>query len=222
MVSEQLEAEAREATLKDGTRVYLRPIRPGDKESLQRGLQQMSPESRYRRFFAPVDHLTDQQLRYFTEVDQQDHLAWVAGLPDRPHSPLVAVARCVRLKDEPDAADAAVTVIDAEQGKGLGRLLLRVLAESAIKRGIKRFTLSVLGENEKMLALMHDAGAVSDGVHGGVHEMHVVLPDAVEGLDHTAAPRVLKVAASGQVQGEVSPDRARIRFMLGKARWPPR
>lgn len=216
-MSQALETEPLEAVLKDGTRVRLRAIRPSDKGSLQRGLQQMSPESRYRRFFAPVDHLTDKQLRYFTEVDQQDHLAWVASLPDQPGNPLVAVARCVRLKDAPEAADAAVTVIDAEQDKGLGRLMLRVLAESAIKRGIKRFTLSVLGDNEKMLALMHDAGAISDGVRDGVHEMHVVLPDTVEALDLTAAPRVLRVAALGHLQGEVSPGQQGIRFVPGKA-----
>jgi RimJ/RimL family protein N-acetyltransferase len=218
MVSEQLDAQALEAVLKDGTRVHLRPIRPSDKESLQRGLEQMSPESRYRRFFAPVNQLTDKQLRYFTEVDQKDHVAWVASLPDRPDDPLVAVARYIRLEDDPEAAEAAVTVIDAEQGKGLGRLMLRVLAESAIKRGIKRFTLSVLSENAKMMALMHEAGAISDGVQDGVHEMHVVLPDSLEKLDGTAAPRILRVAASGQLQGEVSPKRPWTRFMVGKTR----
>jgi RimJ/RimL family protein N-acetyltransferase len=218
MASEQGEAAALEAVLKDGTRVHLRPIRPSDKESLQGGLQQMSPESRYRRFFAPVDHLTDEQLRYFTEVDQRDHVAWVASLPDRAGNAVVAVARYVRLEDDPEAAEAAVTVIDAEQGKGLGRLMLRVLAESAIKGGIKRFTLFVLGENEKMLALMNEAGAISDGVRDGVHEMHVVLPDSVGGLDHSAAPRILRVAASGRLQGEVSPGRLGTRFMVGKVR----
>lgn len=217
MTPETVYLQPREAVLNEGTRVHFRPIQPSDKESLQRGLQQMSPESRYRRFFAPVDHLSDAQLEYFTEVDQVNHVAWVATLPDGPGNPVVAVARYVRLED-PEAAEAAVTVVDSEQGKGLGRAMLKVLTEVAIKGRVKRFTLFVLSENEKMMALMHEAGAISDGFQGGVHEMHVVLPDSIEDMDATAAPRVLRVAASGQLQGEVSPGRLGTRFMVGKHR----
>ncbi|MEA2683504.1 MAG: hypothetical protein QOK05_1832 [Chloroflexota bacterium] len=218
MKAEALDLQPRETILKDGTRVLFRPIQPADKASLQHGLAQLSPESRYRRFFAPIDHLSDEQLEYFTEVDQVNHVAWVAILPDLAGSPLVGVARYVRLANDPEAAEAAVTVIDAHQGKGIGRALLRVLAEVAIKGGVKRFTLFVLSENETMMGLMHEAGAISDGFQGGVHQLHVTLPDSVEGLDETAAPRVLKVAAAGQIQGEVSPGRLGTRFMVGKHR----
>jgi RimJ/RimL family protein N-acetyltransferase len=213
---EKVDPEPAEAILSDGTRVQFRPIQPNDKEALQRGLRQLSPESRYRRFFAPIDHLSDAQLEYFTEVDQVDHVAWVAALPDRPGHPLAGVARYIRLEKDPDAAEAAVTVVDAEQGKGLGRALLRVLTEVAIKNGVKRFTLAVLSENVKMMALMHEAGAISDGVQGGVDQMHVDLPGSVEDADTTAAPRVLRVAASGLLQGEASPGGPGTRFFVGK------
>ena len=43
-------------------RVLIRPIASDDKERLERGLEQLSPESRYRRFFAPVDHFSELSL----------------------------------------------------------------------------------------------------------------------------------------------------------------
>ena len=218
MTPEKVDLQPKAAILNDGTRAQFRPIQPSDKEALQRGLRQLSPESRYRRFFAPIDHLSDEQLEYFTEVDQVNHVAWVAALPDRPANPLVGVARYIRLENDAEAAEAAVTVVDAEQGNGLGRALLRVLTEVAIKSGVKQFTLFVLGENAKMMALMHEAGAISDGLEGGVHQMHVVLPESVEDMDTTAAPRILRVAASGQLQGEVYPGRHGTRFTVGKQR----
>ena len=216
MPADRVTADVREAALADGTRVRFRPIRPADKKWLKRGLEQMSPESRYRRFFAHVDHLTEDQLRYFTEVDQVDHVAWVATLPDQPGDPAVAVARFVRLPGQPDSAEAAVTVVDPWQGKGLGRAILRVLSESAIQGGVRRFTMFVLGENEPMIKLLLDAGALTDTVHEGVYQMHVELPRSVEELDTSAAPRVLRVAASGQLQGEVQPGSLATRFLVGK------
>jgi len=202
-------------TLKDGTRLSFRPIRPDDKGSLQRGIEQMSPESRYRRFFAPMDHLSDEQLRYFTEVDQVDHVAWMGILAADPHQRAVAVARFIRIPGQGDAAEAAVTVIDEFQGRGVGRAMLVVITREAIARGIRRFSMFVLGENQAMLGLLHDAGAISDGVHEGVYQMHVDLPERVEDLDESAAPRVLRVAAEGILRGEMAPGLARTRFVVG-------
>src|ERR1700736_6701242 len=100
-----------EGPLNDGTRVHFRPIRPDDKESLRRGIEAMSPESRYRRFFSPIDHLTDEQLTYLTEIDYQDHFAWIAFLPDIEGSPGVGVARWIRAPEHPESTKAAVTVV---------------------------------------------------------------------------------------------------------------
>ena len=64
--------------LRDGKSVSLRPIEPGDRERLRRAFDRLGPESRYRRFFSPVDHLTESQLDYLTQVDHHDHEALVA------------------------------------------------------------------------------------------------------------------------------------------------
>jgi acetyltransferase len=64
--------------LRDGTRVLIRPIEPEDRTALAEGFQHLSPESRYRRFFAPVIGLSEGDLDYLTRVDHHAHEALVA------------------------------------------------------------------------------------------------------------------------------------------------
>src|SRR5688500_7802015 len=113
-----------ESRLEDGTRILFRRIRPDDKARLQTGMKYLSPESRFRRFFHHVDHLSDAQLRYLTEVDFKDHFAWLAVLPDLPGEPGVGVGRWIRTKDDPAVAEGAVTVVDQFQNRGLGKTFL--------------------------------------------------------------------------------------------------
>jgi hypothetical protein len=61
--------------LRDGSIIELREIRPEDKAALVAGFDRLSPESRYRRFFTPLERLTETDLAYLTEVDHHDHEA---------------------------------------------------------------------------------------------------------------------------------------------------
>lgn len=139
--------------LPDGTEVLVRPIRPDDKDLLVDGLARLSPESVYRRFLSPKPRFSSGELRYLTEIDGHDHVALVALRPDDPGH-LVAVARFVRLADDPVAAEAAIVVGDDHQGRGLGKLLALRLADEARARGIIRFEATILGENAPARRLM--------------------------------------------------------------------
>jgi RimJ/RimL family protein N-acetyltransferase len=138
---------------KDGTQLYVRHVRPSDSDLIAKAWLELSPRSQYRRFLAPKPVLTNSDLRYLTEIDGHDHVALIAL---RLHEPtrLVAVARYVRLRDDPEAAEVAVTVADSMQGKGIGKQLGVLLADEARGRGIKRFTAAVLAENRPALRLM--------------------------------------------------------------------
>ena len=82
---------------RDGLLVALRPVHPEDKDVLLEGFGRLSEETRYQRFLAPMDRLTERQLRYLTELDQVNHFAWAAGFlePDGRETG-VALARYVR------------------------------------------------------------------------------------------------------------------------------
>jgi GNAT superfamily N-acetyltransferase len=137
----------------DGTQLYVRHIKPSDQEMLAAAWLRLSPLSQYRRFLAPKPVLTKSDLRYLTEVDGHDHVALVAVRMDDP-SRLVAVARYVRLADDPEAAEVAVTVADSMQGKRIGKQLGVLLADEARGRGIQRFTAALLADNRPALKLM--------------------------------------------------------------------
>ena len=191
--------DVREARLPDGRRVLFRPILPDDKAMLQEGLTHLSDEARYLRFFSPIDHFTESQLRYLTEIDYEDHFAWVAVLPDEAAAPGVGVARWIRLKDRPDIAEGAVVVVDEMQNNGVGRTLLWLAARSAIERGIKAFQVWTLGDNRAVHHLLEGLGATPVTSESGTQEFLVPLPDDPDALDGTPAPLVLRAVAEGRV-----------------------
>jgi protein lysine acetyltransferase len=132
--------------LKDGTRVLIRPIEPGDKRKLANAFGHLSAETVHRRFLSPKPRLSAAELRYLTEVDGDDHVAYVAVLADRPEW-LVAVGRFVRLLEDPATAEFAIVVGDPWQNKGLGKRLASLLARDAVAHGVRRFTAFTLADN---------------------------------------------------------------------------
>jgi GNAT superfamily N-acetyltransferase len=145
-----------DVVLDGGTRVRLRPVRPEDKPKFVAGLARLSEESQYLRFFTSKAKFTDAELRYLTEVDGVNHFAIAAARvqDDGSEGDGVAIARFVRLADEPDVAEPAIVVIDEMQGHGLGRLLMERLIEAAVERGVKRFRSDFLAINRPMKELL--------------------------------------------------------------------
>jgi RimJ/RimL family protein N-acetyltransferase len=140
--------------LPDGAPVLIRPIRADDKRMLTDGLRRLSDESVHRRFLTPKRSFSRTELRYLTEVDGRDHVALVAEHPSGPARRLIAVARFVRLAEDPDAAEVAITVADDWQGRGLGSLLSEQLAAEARRVGIRRFTATMAADNVPAHRLM--------------------------------------------------------------------
>jgi GNAT superfamily N-acetyltransferase len=173
----------------------VRPIRPEDKQAVRCAFERLSDESRYMRFHTAVEELTEAQLAYLTEVDHHDHEALIAFEPASGDG--VGVGRFVRV-DDGDSAEAAVTVIDEWQGRGLGTALCNLLAERAREEGIHRFTALILATNREMLDVLASLGpATVISRDAGTMEVAVDIPEAGIG-EHMAG--VLRVAAGGTVE----------------------
>lgn len=170
-------------TLPAGNEVFLGPVLPEDSWRLRRGLEGMSPRSRYLRFFTGLRALSDEQVRYFTEVDQVNHVAWGALDVSQPDWPGVAIARFARLEDQPEKAEWAIAIIDAFQRKGLGRVLLAILYLLAEQRGIESLVALVLPENRFVLNWLKALGAT---VRYGEDAFEIELPVDREGLRRSA------------------------------------
>lgn len=146
----------RVASLREGHFARLRWIRASDAALLREGFARLSDESRYMRFFAPIQTLSDAAVQYLTDVDGDNHAALVALSVPAPGGLErgLGVARFVRAKNDPSTAEFAVTVVDDSQRLGLGTLLTVTLGAAAHARGVETFTMNVLWSNRTALRLL--------------------------------------------------------------------
>lgn len=161
-------------TLRDGTAVLVREVRPEDRSLVEVGLDHVSRETLYFRFLASVSRLSDAQLAHFTRENTRDHIAIGAVSSGTEQLEPLGIARFVRLPDNPNAAEFAVTVVDDHQGKGLGTLLLGVLAKLACAVGVTRFFGLVHAENGAMLHLLDQLGGTVHRREGA--EIGITVP----------------------------------------------
>lgn len=195
-----------DVTLGDGARIRLRLLRPGDRDRLREGFERLSPESRYLRFMGSKAELSERELTALTELDGLEHFALGAARlgADGEVGEGVGVARFIRHPDDPETAEAAVTVLDALQGRGLGTVLLRRLAAAARERGVRRFAGEILAANEAMWQLLTDhVSATVLERSGETVQVVVDLPPygALMSPDHEGhlLERLLAFAADGRL-----------------------
>ncbi len=186
-------------TLADGGRVLLRHLRPSDRTELAERYLELSPEARRLRFFNAPGHLSDRLLDYLMDVDGVDRSAIAAfaldGAADEEGAPGVGIARYSRSRDEPSAAEAAVTVMDAHQNRGIATVLLLRLAEEAREQGITTFTASVMWENGELLDGLRAFGAEVRPCEPGVASVRIALPGPEVELPESQLHRVLRAFA---------------------------
>lgn len=182
--------------LPDGTDAFVVTLRRTDKATLAAEFETLAPESRRGRFLAPMMHLSDAMLKHLVDdVDGIDHVALVLCVETSPdvYDP-VALARMVRYGDAPDAADLAVTVKDAWQGRGVATALLEVLLRVR-PVGVDRIDTDVFTDNRASLAMLSRLGhATVEHTGSGVSEVVVdlALPET-----STSEPRSAAVVAKG-------------------------
>ncbi len=155
--------------LDDGSPFVIRPIRATDGSALESAFARMSPRSRYLRFFSVRERLGDDLLEMLTNIDHDEHRAWVVADPTVPSEVDgsdgglgIAVARLINVDGEPGVAEAALVVADDYQRRGFGRLLLELLIGTARDTGIEFIRFETLYENRGMRGLLSELTAVKN------------------------------------------------------------
>ena len=143
-------------TLRDGSVIEIRALRPDDRDGMRSALLRMSPESIVRRFFAPRRSFSQQEVSTFMDIDFDRHVALVATLPGDQRPLIVGGGRYVMTS--PGAAEVAFAMDDAFQHRGLGSLLLKHLVLIAREKGVREFVAEMLPENTAMLGLLRKSG----------------------------------------------------------------
>jgi len=183
-------------TLADGGRILIRRLLPSDRAELAERYLELSPDARRLRFFNAPNRLSERLLDYLMDVDRPDRSAIVAIAVDDDGTPGVGIARYVRDRDHPGDAEAAVTVLDAYQNRGIATALLQRLAEEARTRGIDTFTASVMWENRELLDGLRAFGAEVVPGEPGVASVRIALPEPDVEHPETDLHRVLRTFAT--------------------------
>jgi len=144
-------------TLRDHTRVVIRPIRVEDAAAERTFIESLSPQSRRYRFLGEVHHPSDEMIEHLTRLDYVHDLAFAAVVPDGARDKFVGISRYSTSSDG-TACECAVSVLDDWQHRGLGAILMKHLIEVARSRGIKRMWSIDSAENLAMSDLAHYLG----------------------------------------------------------------
>ena len=159
--------------LDDGARVRLRLTRPSDAGLVRDFLEELSPETRERRFLHPMPTVSESVIRHFTFYDPRERVVMAACLPVDGTECIVGIADAAFL--ETGLAEIGVVVDDGHQRRGLGKLLSEAVASLAIKRGATHLKAHMLPGNSPMLRLFERLGRTVRTVEDGRSTAYVRL-----------------------------------------------
>ena len=181
--------------LRDGGTLRLRPPVAGDAQALTDFFAGLSERSLYLRFHgAPT--LKPSLVEPFLEPDWLERGALVGTLTDDGVDKIVALTNYARLRD-PKVAEAAFTVADDHQGRGIGTRMLEQLAERAAAAGIERFVTEVMADNARMLRVIENAGfEITRALDRGTYEITFPIEPTESYLGHVDERDHLGVVAS--------------------------
>jgi ribosomal protein S18 acetylase RimI-like enzyme len=132
--------------------VTVRPLRNGDRQTVEALFARLGDGSRAKRFCGAKPHLSEAELAVLSRVDDDHHV--LVGYVDGDPLP-AAMARLVR---DGDSAEVAFEVADVYQGRRIGSTLARELAADARAAGIRHLVATVCGENDAMVSLLKRIG----------------------------------------------------------------
>ena len=145
----------RHVTLRDGEKVFIRPLKPDDARLYPDYLAGVTPEDLRLRFFAPMRQVRPGLIDKLIHYDPQHAMAFVAI--SEKSGKLLGV---VRLHDDADGdgSEFAILLRSNLKGHGLGWLLMKHMIVYARKKGFKTVHGQVLAENSTMLTMCGELG----------------------------------------------------------------
>jgi acetyltransferase len=145
----------RYATLRDGTALLMRPVRPEDERLYGPFLAAVSREDLRLRFFAPVKDFSHAFIARFTQIDYARAMAFLAI--DEASGEMLGVVR-LHADAAYERGEYAVLVRSDLKSRGLGWLLMQMIVDYARAEGIRVIEGQVLRENTTMLNMCRELG----------------------------------------------------------------
>jgi acetyltransferase len=139
----------------DGTRVFVRPLRPEDEALLHTFLEKVSPEDLRLRFFAPIRDFSHAFLARLTQLDYARAIAFAAL--DQATGELLGVVR-LHADANYQKGEFAILVRSDFKGRGLGWMLMELMLRYARSEGLKQIEGQILRENSTMIQMCRELG----------------------------------------------------------------
>jgi GNAT superfamily N-acetyltransferase len=152
----------RKADLPNGRTIYFRPVVPGDVVLLAEEVAAADADTLYHRFFNPAIRLDKKRLRFLTEVDYCRRFALVGFVDGEP----VSIARFEPAGE--GVAEVAVVVKVGWRRLGIATMMLEILEEAAIERGVTEFEGFYLPSNHAIERVLTKRGFGAASVESGV------------------------------------------------------
>jgi acetyltransferase len=149
-------------TLKDGSSVHLRPIRPEDEPVMVKFHETLSERSVYLRYFHMLNleqRTAHERLTRICFIDYDREMALVAERrnPETGESEILGVGRMTKMHGA-EEAEVAVVVSDKWQGRGLGKELVARLQIVAADEKLTKLTANILPDNRETMRIFEKLG----------------------------------------------------------------
>ncbi len=136
----------------DGQAVMIRPGKPVDERRIQEHYYSLPKEDVVSRFFGQKTIFARKDVELRSQIDYVNSLSLVAVVGEFGFGRVVAVAESMRLETI-NMSEVAFSVSPEFQGKGLGKLFLRKLADAARESGIAGLIAYTFPTNQAMINL---------------------------------------------------------------------
>lgn len=160
--------------LADGTRIWVKPLRPEDRDSYRRAVAGLSPATVALRYGRPRSCLRDDEISEFLDNGRDGREALAATTADG--RTIIGVARMAPVPTEPDTAEVAIVIADDWQGRGVGHLLTGDLEVCAVAAGYRSLYATSNLENTAIAVLLRHRGFRATTARLGVMEWSAPLP----------------------------------------------
>lgn len=156
--------------LANGQAVCIRTIRPTDEALMRKGIEQLSANSRYFRFFSNRRIPADDVIEKLLQVDGHQHLAWAAILTNGTEHRAIGAVHVFRDCTRGAAGEYSVAILDDYHGMGLARMLTAVLLVHCRLKKISSLDVQILSENSAALNLVRSLGGQRSSIPSRVAE----------------------------------------------------
>ncbi|MDD5748991.1 MAG: GNAT family N-acetyltransferase [Actinomycetota bacterium] len=155
-------------TTKNGTEIFLRPVKISDEPELKDFFYSLSDNSLHTRFISYRKDMPHERLQEFAVIDYTKEMIILAVIKDGEKEEIVGLGQYT-INEGEHTADVGFVVKDEFQNRGIGTELLSYLTQLAKRQGLHGFTAEVLVENQSMMHVFEKLLDVKKTVDSGVY-----------------------------------------------------